>query len=152
LLAEIARRKPLSRNTLKHTKSLLSGIFKHAKRLGTIDGVNPIQDVSIPQGHECDDTYAYSREEIVRMITVLPEPAAAIVATAAFTGMRKGELRGLLWENYSRTEIRVTQSVWEGLVTEPKTRKSKSPVPVIGPLAKKLDALRLAQGGTRSAD
>lgn len=150
LLAEIARQKPLSRNTLKHIKSLLSGIFKHAKRLGAIDGINPIQDVSIPRGTESHDTYAYSLEEILQMLTVLPEPAATAVTTAAFTGMRKGELRGLLWENYSQTEIRVTQSVWEGFVTEPKTRKSKSPVPVIGPLAKKLDALRLTQGNPES--
>jgi len=149
-MAEIARQKPLSRNTLKHIKSLLSGIFKHAKRQGAIDGVNPIQDISIPRGTESHDTYTYSLEEIPQMLTVLPEPAATTVATAAFTGMRKGGLRGLLWENYSHAEIRVTQSVWESFVTEPKTRKSKSPVPVIGPLAKKLDALRLMQGNPES--
>jgi integrase len=84
------------------------------------------------------------------MLTVLPEPAATIVAAAAFTGMRRGELRGLLWENSGQDEIWVTQSVWEGFITEPKTRRSKSPIPVIGPLGKKLDALRLTQGSPES--
>lgn len=49
LLADITRKELLSRNTLKHIKSLLGGIFKHAKRIGTLNGTNPIQDVSIPQ-------------------------------------------------------------------------------------------------------
>ena len=52
LLAEIAQKGQPSRNTLKHIKSLLSGIFKHAKRLGILNGTNPIQDVSIPKARE----------------------------------------------------------------------------------------------------
>ena len=146
LLAEIAQQSELSRNTLKHIKSLLSGIFKHAKRLGVLNGINPIQDVSIPKGREGDDTFATTLEEINQMLMVLPEPTATVVATAAFLGVRKGELRGLLWENYRGSEVRVTQPVWGGFVTEPKTRKSKAPIPVIGPLAAKLDTLRLTQG------
>ena len=47
-----------------------------------------------------------------------------------------------MWENYNGSEISVTRSVWEGVVNEPKTRKSKAPVPVIAPLAKILDAWR----------
>ena len=30
------------------------------------------------------------------MSSILPQPAATVVATRAFTGMRKGEIRGLL--------------------------------------------------------
>jgi integrase len=146
LLAEIARQRTLSRSTLRRIKSLLSGVFKHAKRIGTLNGTNPIQDVSIPKAAEGQETYAYSLEEVTKMLSVLPEPASTVVATAAFTGMRKGELRGLLWENYNGTEIRVTQSVWESIVTEPKTRKSKAPIPVITPLAEKLNAHRFRLG------
>ena len=57
-------------------------------------------------------------------------------------GLRRSELAGLLWENYSGDEISVTRSVWEGHVDEPKTRKSKAPVPVINPLRKILDTYR----------
>jgi len=42
LLQEIARQNSLSKATLKQLKSLLSAIFKHAKRQGFIDGVNPM--------------------------------------------------------------------------------------------------------------
>ncbi len=146
LLVDIARQRDLSRNTLWRIKSLLSGIFKHAKRQGVLNGLNPMQDVSIPKARGAAETYAYSLEEVMRMVSVLPEPAATIVATAAFTGLRKSELRGLLWENYNRSEIWVTQSVWNGFTSDTKTRQSKAPVPVIPRLAFMLDGYRLAQG------
>ncbi|MBI4166877.1 MAG: hypothetical protein HY508_14210, partial [Acidobacteria bacterium] len=59
LLVEIARQSEPSRNTLKHIKGLLSGIFKLAKRLGVLNGINPIQNDSKPQAREGDDTFAY---------------------------------------------------------------------------------------------
>jgi integrase len=34
------------------------------------------------------------------MLAILPEPAATMVAVAAFTGARKGEIRGFLWQDY----------------------------------------------------
>ena len=150
LLAEIAQHSNLTRVTLMRIKSLLSGVFKHAKRLGALDDVNPMQDVSIPRARGSSETYAYSLEEIAKMISVLSQPAGTVVATAAFTGMRRGELRGLLWENYSNDEIWVTQSVWQSAVTEPKTRKSRAPVPVIAPLAKALQKHRFTQGNPDS--
>lgn len=39
--------KELSRNSLKRIQSMLSGIFKQAKRLGFYDGVNPVQDTAL---------------------------------------------------------------------------------------------------------
>jgi integrase len=138
-MQEIARHSNINRTTLKHIKSLMSGIFKHAKRQGALNGVNPMQDVSIPKAPEGRETYAYSLEEITRMLMVVPEPAATIIAAAAFTGARRGEIAGLLWENYNGHEIKVTQSVWRGHNSEPKTRRSRSSIPVIAPLARMLD-------------
>ena len=149
LLAEIARQNDLTRSTLKRIKSFLSGIFKHAKRLGCINGSNPIHDVSIPKSRPAGQTYAYSLEEITKMISILPQPAATVVATAAFTGMRRGEIRGFLWENYHDGTIWVTQSVWERFVTEPKTQQSQTAIPVIAPLAKLLEKHRQATGNPK---
>jgi integrase len=150
ILAEIAKQKKLGRNTLVHIKNLLSAVFKHAKRLGAIDGVNPIQDVSIPKAKPTAETYAYSLEEIFNMLSVLPYPASTIVATAAFTGLRRSEIRGLLWENYREGALWVTQSVWERFVSEPKTERSKGAVPVIAPLAKLLEMHRSVQSNPQN--
>jgi integrase len=91
-------------------------------------------------------THAYPLEEITQMLNVLPEPAATIVAIAAFTGVRKGELRGLLWENYDGEQVLVSQSFWRGHRLDPKTKQSKAPVPVIAQLARRLDWYRQVSG------
>ncbi len=146
LLDEIARGNKLSRNSLRHIKALLSAIFKHAKQQGYFDGENPVRDSATPPAREAAETYAYSLEEISEILSLLPEPAATIFAVAAFTGARRGEIRGMLWENYSGDEIRITQSVWESHITEPKTRKSAGAIPVIAPLAARLTFHRVRSG------
>jgi len=145
-LDDIASAGRLGRNSLKHLKVAPSAIFKYAKQLGFFDGENPVRDTAVPPGHESEETYEQSFEEITQILDVLPEPAATIFAVAAFTGARRGEIRGLLWENYHDNELRLTRSVWHGYITEPKTRKSTGAIHVIGPLAKRLAFHRLRSG------
>jgi len=142
LIADIARQNDLSKATLKQLKSLLSAIFKHAKRQGFIDGVNPMQDVSIPKARKSEPTYAYSLDELNRMFAVLDERSAAIVAVAGFSGLRRSEIQGLRWTNYDGTTLRVERSVWEGVVDDTKTQASNESVPVIRALARRLDKYR----------
>src|SRR5882762_2771366 len=134
MLKDIARRENLNRTTLGHIKHFLSGAFRFARRQGVLDNPNPMHDVEIPKARPAGETRAYSLEEEAQMLAILPEPAATVVATAAFTGARKGELRGLMWEDYDGSEIRVMKSVWRSHVDEPKRPKSKAAVPVIAPL------------------
>src|SRR5439155_23228435 len=91
------------------------------------------------------------------MLNVLSEPSATAVATAAFTALRLGELRGLTWESYEPAQdgesfgwLRVTRSVWRSTVGDPKTAKSKAAVPVIPQLAHRLDAHRKRCGSAMS--
>ena len=146
VLESIAKEHRLTSTTLAHIKAFLSGIFRYAKRQGVINSENPMRDVVLPKGEAAGETHAYSLEEITHMLDMLPEPAATIVAVAAFTGVRKGELRGLLWENYDGEQVLISQSFWRGHHLEPKTRQSKSPVPVIAQLARRLDCHRQLSG------
>ena len=114
LLEAIAKEHTLTSTTLAHIKVFLSGIFRFAKRKGVTNSENPIRDVVLPRGMPAGATHAYSLEEITQMLNVPPEPAATIVAIAAFTGVRKGELRGLLWENYGGEQVLISQSFWRG--------------------------------------
>lgn len=151
VLADIGRANPeLTRSTLHHLRSLLSAIFRHAIQQGYLTGANPIREASIPSAPEGKETYAYSLPEVLAMLRVLPDPARAIVAVAGFLGLRRAEIRGLEWTDYSGEEIRVMRSVWEGVTNEPKTRKSKAPVPVISPLQRLLDQFRLSLGNAAS--
>jgi integrase len=78
------------------------------------------------------------------------QPLLYQVATAAFTGMRLSELKGLRWENYDGKELHVAQSIWHGIVSDPKTRKSRAAVPVIEPLTRLLERHRVETGNPTS--
>jgi integrase len=141
----------LSRNTLKHIKSVISGMFTLAKQQDYFQGENPARDSAInPQAAEPQETYAYSLDEIQSILAVLPEPAATAFAVAAFMGLRHGEIQGLLWENYRDGEMQISRSIWNGHVTDPKTRKGRAPVPVIRQLAERLELHRLRCGNPQS--
>jgi integrase len=150
LLLDISQDANLNRTTIKHMKSFLSGVFRYARRQGVLNSENPMRDVVVPKARPANETHAYSLEDILRMLMVLPEPAATLVAAAAFTGARRGEIAGMRWEDYDGSELRITQSVWRGHVDEPKTPRSKSPVPVISALAKFLEAHRQRCGNPGS--
>lgn len=96
MLRAIADENDLSKTTLQHIKAVLSGIFTHAKNEGAFDGANPIPGCRIPTNtREPEETYAYNLAQICRFLESLPLLPKAIIATAAFAGLREGELRGL---------------------------------------------------------
>jgi integrase len=146
MLAKIAEQSGIGRSSLRHCKAFLSGAFKQAKRLGILDGVNPVQDVSVPRAPEPEETYAYALDEIKAMLAVLSEPAWTVVLCAGLTGLRKGEIRGLTWENFDGKQLSVKQSVWNSVVNEPKTRRSSAPIPVVKQLADALEAHKARMG------
>lgn len=77
------------------------------------------------------------------MLSALDEPAKTVVATAAFTGLRRSELRGLRWGDLRGDELHVNRMVWESHIEEKtKTPASKAPVPVVGLLRKWLEEHR----------
>ena len=72
LLLAIHRKHEIGRTTLKHIKSLLSGMFTYAKNQGLIDGVNPIQDAMIPrQAASPEETHAASPLEVLAIMSAL---------------------------------------------------------------------------------
>src|ERR1051326_7232043 len=140
-------RENLSRNSLKRIQSVLSGVFKEAKRLGFYEGVNPVQDTAVnPKAAEPKETVAYTLEEIDSILAVLPEPAATVFAVASYTGLRRGEIEALDWSDFKDGHIQVSRSIWNGRVSAPKTRKSCAAVPAIPRLADRLEIHRLRCG------
>lgn len=132
---------------------------------GTIKTVvgNPMRGVKIPKAPSGPETHAYSIEEIGGILAALlalddglpcspekghisPAVAFAIAATAAFTGLRRSELRGLRWEDYSGSGLAIRRSAWELHVESTKTEDSEATVPVIGILAQTLNTWRVRSG------
>ena len=156
-LEEVGKDYAISKTTLKHIKNFLSGVFRHAAQQGYFDGASPVKLAEVPAfAPNGAETKPYSLEEVAIMLRVLSEPSTTVVTTAAFTGLRLGELRGLTWESYEPAQdeeslgwLNVTRSVWRSTVGDPKTAKSKAPVPVIPQLAQSLQAHRKRCGDPR---
>jgi integrase len=151
MLKAIAEEHDLSKTTLQHIKSVLSGVFSHAKNEGAFDGVNPVQDARIPRNaREARETFAYSLTQTRSILSVLPLLPKAAIATASFAGLREGELRGLEWPDFAGDSLAVNRSIWKTVVNRPKTRASAQAVPVIRQLAEILNAYRLSMGNPQS--
>ena len=69
----------------------------------------------------------YSLEEIGQILALLQEPAATIFAVAAFTGARRGEIRGLMWET-TRMEKSRSRDL-SGRATLQNQRRARAGVP-----------------------
>jgi integrase len=69
-----------------------------------------------------------------------------VVAVAAFSGLRRGEIEGLEWEYILPDAIRVECSIWNGKAYDAKTEASKGLVPLIPALRVILEAHRLRSG------
>lgn len=152
-LAKTKKGEPLRHASLARIKSFMSSIFASAKRLGYLDAINPIVGVEVPEGIPAGTTYAYSLGEIKSILSVLPEPARTVVLTAAYTGLRQGEIRGLLWKDFiNGKELSVQRSVWNGVVNKPKTACSAAPIPVVPQLRDALELHRLRTGALAIPD
>lgn len=115
MLRAIADDCDLAKTTLQHIKSVLSGIFTHAKNEGAYDGENPVEGARIPRNaREPGETYAYNLVQILRILEVLPLLPKAAVATASFAGLREGELRGVEWPDFAGDTLTVKQLDLEG--------------------------------------
>jgi integrase len=148
MLRAIAKENDLTKATLQHIKSVLSTIFTYAKNDGAFDGANPIDGVLIPwDARQSRETHAYDLDQVLQILDLLPLLAKSLVATAAFAGLRQGELRGLEWTDYTGTELTINRSIWRSVVNLPKTRASRDFVPVLPALAEILEEYRRSIGG-----
>ncbi len=138
----------LSHQSLLRVKALLSSVFTYAKQEDAVRGTNPVQGVKFAGRRYKPTRHAYTLEDIQGMVTTLPEPARTVVMVAGFAGVRLSEIRGLRWEDYTGTELRVARSVWRTHVGPTKTEESgENPVPLIPILRKALDEHRKQHAG-----
>lgn len=106
----------------------LHGIFKRAKRVWGLPS-NPVEDVELLRERPRVDFEVYSPEEVLALVrSAASEQDAAIFLTAAFTGLRRGELVALRWRDvdFTGSLIRVRRSYSYGGLTVPKSGKARA--------------------------
>ncbi len=141
----------LRQASLSRVKSFMSVVFGEAIRLGFRDSdTNPMQSVKIKCSKSAKrkaETAAYSLDDIKSILTSVTGFAKVLMAVAAYTGLRRGEIVGLQWQDYDGQNIWVRRNICFGQkgemsVEEPKTDASAAPVPAIAPLRDILDKWR----------
>lgn len=131
------REKGLGRHMIGHVRSLMSGIFKHAIRLGYVK-FNPIQGFAV-ETPEPPATPHYTVQEMRAILLALAnKPTAQLVMALSFIGLRPSEIAALRWEDIGWQEndgenvrvINVRRSFWRGTIDDCKTKNSRRAVTI----------------------
>lgn len=132
-----------SNRTIAKYLVILHGIFRRAMKVWGLPR-NPAADVERPRFRVSDDIDAFSPEEVHALVRAASsEQDASLYLTAAFTGLRLGELLALQWGDvdFAGDAIRVRRSYnVHGGVGTPKSGKVRS-VPMVADVARALARL-----------
>jgi integrase len=123
--------------------TMLHGILERARRAYGLEG-NPAADVErLPLRYDPAAFDFYSPEEVHALVrAAASEQDGAIFLTAAFSGLRRGELLALDWRDvdFERRSIRVEGNYSHGVVVPPKSGRGRA-VPLVDDVAAALARL-----------
>ncbi len=133
---------PLARGSKAKIRNIMSALFSHAIRWEWTEK-NPITSVrqSAKRSRTPD---VLTPEEITALLSKLPEPLRTAAELDAFTGLRRGELIGLQWQDvdFENLVIHIRRSVVMMVEGIPKTEASAKDVPLDSALAESLKRFR----------
>ncbi|HEX5308058.1 MAG TPA: site-specific integrase [Solirubrobacteraceae bacterium] len=135
-------RQTCSNRTTQKYLIALNGIFKRALKKHGL-ATNPVTLVERPRVRNSHDIDVLTAAEIRALVRhTATEIHATLFLTAAFTGLRLGELLALRWGevDFSHATIRVVRSFTLGGESSPKSGKSRS-VPMVAEVAHALARL-----------
>ena len=133
---------PYAPATKTKVKGVFGTLFRHGMRYQWA-AYNPIALVRCSSKRvEAPDIL--TPEEIRGILGELSEPARTVTMLAAITGMRRGELFGLKWEDldFDKRTIRIVRSLVDQMEGLPKTETSRKPLPMSDELAVALTSWR----------
>jgi integrase len=138
--------------TVRTYVTTLSTLLTYAVRKGWAQA-SPMPAVDLPplRDHDAIEPLRFLRvHEVNDLVAAVPDGPyrhldRALYITAAMTGLRQGELRGLRWDaiDWTAQRVLVVRNIVRGKDTSPKSRKSRS-VPLAPQVAVELQALHLA--------
>lgn len=139
--------KGLDPSTIRNTLMPLRALYRRALSRGEVS-LNPTNGIELPAVRGRRERIA-TPEQAAALIAAAPENDRALWATAFYSGLRRGELMALRWEDVDLEAglIRVERS-WDmrdGLI-EPKSRAGRRSVPIATVLREHLAAHALRSG------
>ena len=142
----------LARGSKAKIRNIMSGIYSHAIRWEWAE-MNPIK--SVRQSSKRQKTPdVLTPEEIAAILKQMSGPLRAMIELDAFTGLRRGELIGLRWEDvdFENLVLHVRRSVVAMVEGVFKTESSQKDVPLDAQLAESLSDWRQHSAFTARTD
>jgi integrase len=138
--------------TKSKTKNVMSALFQHALRYEWATS-NPIRLVR-QSGKRLKDPDILTPQEVSALLAELQEPCRTLVLVASATGLRRGELFGLKWEDvdFKRGELRIVRSVVDQVEGETKTAGSRRPLPMMAEISKTFRSWKKATKYNKDSD
>jgi integrase len=139
---EIDPHRRMSNRTREKTITVFHGVMERARKMHRLPA-NPVADVEKPRTATRTEIQVFSPEEDMALVRAADDAQdAAIYLTAAFTGLRQGELVALRWRDvdFPGSAIGVRMSYTNGHLTSPKSGKVRS-VPMAPRIAETLARL-----------
>jgi integrase len=123
----------LSARTVRNHIHILRRLMDYAVTNGWIES-NPLTSVSAPRQEPASTRVRYlTPEQLQRLIEATPPAWRVLIATAALTGLRKGEQLSLRYDtdiDFKQRTIRVSKTIRDGVVTSPKNSWSVGVIPM----------------------
>lgn len=140
--------RPMSNKTLINMKRLLNSIFNFAV-VTELLVKNPCKAVKLPRAERREMDFLRPEEVRSFLGAFTDEGMRCLFTTAVMTGMRRGELLALQWDDidHAASVIRVRRSLSAGEIQTPKTEKSRRSIQVGASLLKMLKEHKLRTGG-----
>lgn len=124
--------------TQKQYKTKLDVLFRAAVKPYGLIAANPMQDIEIKKDRQKKERLTVSADQFRKMIAGARMDVAVALAICYYTGLRRGEMFGLTWEDvsWSGQTIRINKQlqVHGKKLTEPKSRNGFRTVPIPQPL------------------
>jgi integrase len=116
--------------TKAKTRNIFSAVYQHAIRYGWAES-NPIRAVR-QSSKRLREPDILTPEEVSATFVNLPHFCRTAILIAATTGLRRGELFGLKWQDvdFEKRQINVVRSVVDQVEGLPKTVGSARPLPI----------------------
>lgn len=140
--AKVVAEKRLANKTINKILAVLHGIFERARKVYGVPA-NPVAEVEKQPLRKRASIDVFSGEEVHGLVRAAEdEQDGAIYLTAAFTGLRMGELVALRWRDvdFENQSIQVRASFTHGTLDVPKSGRGRT-VPMIDTVAEALAKL-----------
>ncbi len=122
----------LAPESIYDLRNRLSGLLSSAEEWGWVQrGTHPVRGrFKLPQRVAARKRRILEPEGFQNLVMALGQPYSAIVMLAMLSGLRKGEIAALRWDDIGPGYVEVDEAVYKGTLDTPKSRKSSRKVAI----------------------